>query len=286
MNDLTAEAQPTDIVTTSEQEHLPLTEHQQTAPVVVQDNGVSPLVQMFATGEYSIEQIEKFIELQERHDANQAKKGYHLAMSKARADMGVALKRSRNSHTGSSYANLDALIEAARPALSANGFNFSFKPDQSTQGEVTEHCHVTHAMGHTEIYSVTMPIEGIVSNNGKQVVNGAQKVGIAMTYAKRYAFSAATGIATEDADGNNVNAPVQVQVINDKQAGAIEDLLISLEDCEPGFRKRWKNHYAASWDESDTPPGLAIPASDYARCLAELNNKLKKFQTAAPEASE
>ena len=266
-----------------------MSEPKSATPIVVQDNGVSPLVQMFASGQYSIDQIEKFIELQERHDANLAKKAYFDAISHARAELPTIAKDGRNSHLGSNYATLDAMIAGAGPALAKYQLSFTFKYDQNDDGYVTTRCIGSHALGHTDYAQVRLPIMEPIRGAKGAATNPAQMVGVAMTYGRRYSFAALFGIATGDDNDGNHPAPDERDlppIISDKQASQIEDLLIKLEDLEAGFRARWKKHYGSSWPDSDTPPGLEIPVDNFPAVLKELQTRLKKYESATEDQSE
>ena len=181
-----------------------------TLPAHTEPDGLSPMVQMIANGQFSKDQIEQLISLQgmqERHQDNVARRAYHQAMSKARLNMGTAHRGTRNDHLKTSYASLDDLIIGASPALAANGFNFSWDIQQ-TENTVTATCRITHSAGHEESTSVVMPtLSPITSKQGKVVTSDAQTVGISITYAKRYSFSALVGIATEDHDGGRPPPP-------------------------------------------------------------------------------
>ena len=263
----------------------PATQSQPLAPMQI--NGISPLVAMLASGQLKKENVQDAMLLQQGHEDYEAKKAYNVAMAKARTLMGSAAKSKGNTFTGSSYADLSDLIRAAGPALSSNGFNWSWKFDHSEKGFLNCDCHVTHELGHTETYPCRMPDSiAVTSKQGKAVNNPAQAAGSARTYAKRYSFSDAVGLATEDDDGHAAGGYVQsepapIEIINDKQASEIEDLLIKLEDNESGFRGRWVGHYKSVWGEIDLPPGLAIPVKEHTGALAELKKKLSKHESAA-----
>lgn len=188
----------------------------QTLPQLEPQSGMAPMVSaILAQGDPSVETLEKLLVLNERWEASEARKAYHQAMADARSVMGSARRGSKNTHLHTTYASLDDLIEAARPPLSAHGLSFSWDLKQ-TDSTVTAECKITHAMGHTESTSVTMPVGApIKSNSGKQVTSSAQTVGIAITYAKRYSFSALVGIATEDNDGHMQAAAPVIEICDE-----------------------------------------------------------------------
>ena len=170
----------------------------ESTPLKVVDNGVSPLVQMFASGQVPLEQMQKLMDLQDRYEATEARKAYHEAIAKAKAEMPVAQKSGRNNHLNSTYATLDDYLAVANPVLAKFGLSVSWDIGEQTADSITTTCRISHQLGHSEASApISMPITG-----GNNAVSPAQSVGIAMTYARRYSFTAILGMATEDADGN------------------------------------------------------------------------------------
>jgi hypothetical protein len=94
-----------------------------------------------------------------------------------------------------SYAPLEEIIAMVDPLLSELGFSKSWKQKPETNG-VAANCILSHKMGHEEESGfITMPYG---SDDGR--MNGAQRVGSAMTYARRYSLLAILGLAPEDDD--------------------------------------------------------------------------------------
>lgn len=227
--------------------------------------GVSPLVQLFASGQMDVAQIEKMIVLQERYEGNEARKAYHAAMANARASMGTAGKSGNNTHLRTQYATLDDLIAGASPALGANGFSFSWGINQDDKS-VTAVCRIIHSMGHEESTSVTMPVApGLKSRDGKVVVNDAQAVGIAITYAKRYSFSALVGIATEDQDGGPPPAPAE-PIITDED---MTNLRAVCEEVGKPFDK-WRDWIAKNKGYAIVDNKLQMPKAHLAGAIKQL----------------
>lgn len=179
--------------------------------------GVSPLVAMLASGQLQAEHVEQAMALQQKHDEYEARKAYNVDMAKAKAEMGVASKSQKNDFVGSSYANLSDLIKAAGPALSKYGFNWSWKIDASEKGFITANCNMTHKLGHCETFPCRLPDAIVItSKKGTTVNNPAQAAGSARTYAKRYSFEDAVGIASQDDDGQAMTRPAQAEPMLDK----------------------------------------------------------------------
>jgi hypothetical protein len=121
------------------------------------------------------------------------------ALVAAQAEMPAVGKDSENPHFKSRFVSLDALIAATRPVLNKHGLAISQLPVVNDQGEPVLRTTLLHGPsgdrleGETPLYV------------GRQ---DAQGHGAAITYARRYAWSAVLGIASEeDLDGNTPGAP-------------------------------------------------------------------------------
>ena len=114
------------------------------------------------------------------------------ALVKAQADIGVVHKNAVNPHFKSKYADLASIMNAALPALNANGiavWHTAVMIDGVSHMRTT----LSHGMSDTHI-SCDIPL--MVSKNDMQGMKSAT------TYAKRIGVESLTGIAPEDDDGN------------------------------------------------------------------------------------
>lgn len=101
------------------------------------------------------------------------------------------------------YADLASIAEAAYPLLAENGLSFTASPTMGELGFVLEYA-LLHESGESQ--RGTWPLPDPLKVDIKQI-------GIAITYARRYCFSAVTGIVTEeDTDTQGAPAPQQEQV--------------------------------------------------------------------------
>jgi len=115
------------------------------------------------------------------------------------------------------YATLDALIDAARSALSANGIGFTQAPEVNADGQIVVTTILMHSSGQwleTEIPVIL----------GREF--NVQQMGSAITYAKRYAFGATVGLtADEDDDGAAAMDTGAGSYVRDRVANATRDAL-------------------------------------------------------------
>jgi hypothetical protein len=120
------------------------------------------------------------------------------ALVTAQAAMSHAAKDSKNPHFKSAYSSLASVIDAVRPALSANGLAF-VQMLHTADGGVAVETVLIHESGE-QLSCGTLFIPATKQD--------AQGYGSAITYAKRYGLQAALGIASEDDDGTAaVKAP-------------------------------------------------------------------------------
>lgn len=88
-----------------------------------------------------------------------------------------------------SYATLDHLIAKTLPVLNLNGLSLVQMPVVTELGRPALRTTITHVSG--ESLSADMPLFNVTD---------MQSLGSAITYARRYAWAAALGIASEDDD--------------------------------------------------------------------------------------
>lgn len=169
--------------------------------LTVADN--SPASMMLAAMDRgaSLEQIEKMMTLQERWEANEARKAYNAAFSAFKAEA-VRIVKNREVTDGplrgKAYAELHSVVDALTPALSRHGLSASWKltKDELQWMEVT--CTLRHVQGHEESVSMGGPPDAGGAKNAIQARASTK------SYLERYTLKAICGVAEggEDDDGN------------------------------------------------------------------------------------
>lgn len=148
--------------------------------------------------------IEKLMELQERHDANEAKKAFNTAMSEFKKNPPDILKSKNVSYKTSSgetsynHADLGQITTVIGAALAEHGLNATWKTEQEKGITVT--CTITHELGHSQSTSLSSPPD---TSGGK---NSIQAIGSTITYLQRYTLLALTGLAAHDQDDDGAGA--------------------------------------------------------------------------------
>lgn len=121
------------------------------------------------------------------------------ALVKAQKKMGVALKDSKNPFFKSKYADLNAIIDAAIPALNEEGIAVLQTPDVMVHPSGGEMMAV--------IQTVLLHESGeFIAGNSEIVAakaNDPQAAGSATTYARRYGLQAMVTLKAEDDDAES-----------------------------------------------------------------------------------
>lgn len=129
-------------------------------------------------------------------------KNLDAALFKIQATAIVAVKGKRNEHFKQDYADLDCVWQAVRPALQECGILIR----QAAHGADGERVTVTTRLVHVESGEF---VESDLTI--KPAKAGAQEIGSAITYARRYAILAALGIVNDDDDGADASRPALPQ---------------------------------------------------------------------------
>ena len=169
--------------------------------VVLADDKMLPtlsplqLVAMAIQNGSSVEQLEKLMALQERHEANEARKAYTVAMNNFKADAPTIVKNKTVAFNDVKYkhAGLNQVSAIIGEALAKHQLSHRWSTEQNGI-DIKVTCIITHSLGHSESVSLT----GSPDVSGKK--NSIQAVGSTVTYLQRYTLLAAAGIAVGDDD--------------------------------------------------------------------------------------
>jgi len=112
------------------------------------------------------------------------------ALVAAQKELPTAIGRDSQGQ-GYRYTSLDALIEATRPILTKHGICITQEPSYVTVGETLRPVLVTRLECGEDRAGFSTPL---IVNEPKSM----QNLGAAITYARRYAWAAALGIASEE----------------------------------------------------------------------------------------
>lgn len=183
-------------------------------------------------------------------------KDLYAAMAKAFPEIEGASKDKNNPHFKSKYADLGAVVEAIKPALTKNGL-FFVQQTHEQEGGVCVETVVCHSSGES------MPLGKLFVPASKQ---DAQGYGSALTYARRYSLMTAFGVCPEDDDGNAASKPApkdEVALIDETQRSELQALIEATASDIVAFCKFYK---VGSLPE--------LPVSKFAHAQKSLKNKL------------
>lgn len=213
-----------------ETEHKEVAVHTEKPVVKARETAVTPMsmIQLAVEQGADIDKLEKLMALQERWEANEAKKAFVSARNAFKAnppklvkDKKVEFANNDGSVTSYDHATLAQISDVIGTALAEYGLSHHWDIDQKQGGIISVTCVLTHSMGHSE--KVTMA--STPDQSGKK--NAIQQVASTVTYLERYTLLAATGLAAKgmDDDGRGSEAPAKVQTINENQAADLNALL-------------------------------------------------------------
>jgi len=173
----------------------------------------------------NLEQLEKLLSLQERWEANEAKKLYNKAMVSAQEEIPSVVKTKKNDQTHSKYADLGNIISQTKKVYTKHGFSVSFYEGDTTKENHVRICaDVVHASGHKETYHYDVPLDGvgIKGNANMTAIHGKAS---STSYAQRYLMCMIWNIPTADNDAQGIG--VAVECIDEKQKSELVDLMAS-----------------------------------------------------------
>jgi len=144
------------------------------------------------------------------------------------------------------YAPLDEIMSVIQPVMGPLGLSVSWR-SRVEPAQVIVSCRVSHVLGHhEESGEIAMPI---VQGDGGGA-NPAQRVGIAATYAKRYALLGIIGLAPED-DDDTASTPPEQPSIDPAPPGNDEPI------TEAQAKRFWAIARGTGWDEGQIHDLLA-----------------------------
>ena len=118
------------------------------------------------------------------------------ALCLAQAEMGGAIKDSKNPFFKSTYADLESVIKVIKPAFAKNGLSFVQLPVTSEGGKgVGVSTMLMHNSGQWIQGEFLLPMEKVTP----------QGAGSAITYARRYGLTSLVGIPQVDLDAQDIS---------------------------------------------------------------------------------
>lgn len=174
--------------------------NQQGSAVVAQQGGaVTPmeLLRHAMDAGADLDRLERLMDLQDRYEANLARKAFAEDMAKFKENPPTIYKdkhvdfKTDKGRTQYDHATIGNVTELIVEALARHGFSHRWVPTQR-DGQVIVTCVITHRLGYKEETTLQSAPD---TSGGK---NGIQSIMSAQTYLQRHSLLAAVGLATKD----------------------------------------------------------------------------------------
>lgn len=196
--------------------------------------GDSPadMIRMAVNGGADLEKLSKLLDIQERWEANEARKAYHVAMSEFKNNPPKIDKDKSVSYGNTKYnhASLANVVEKITKELSKYGLSASWRTHQNGQIQVT--CKITHILGHSE----ETTLSAAADKSGSK--NDIQAIGSTVTYLQRYTLLSALGLATYDQDDDA--QVMNIEPIDESQVVTLSEYISALKIDVNKFLKFFK----------------------------------------------
>lgn len=178
--------------------------------------------------------LKEIMDLQERWEANQAKKAFEIALADAIAELPIIVRnrlvnfeaRGGGRATNYKHEDMAEIVEAIRPILHKHGLGHRFRPSQDlATGMITVTCIIS---GHGHREETPLSSKPDANSSG---MNDIQRIASATTYLQRYTLKMALGLAVaNDDDGRGssakaIDATPEPGCITAAQADEIRKLL-------------------------------------------------------------
>lgn len=166
------------------------------------------------------EKLGKLLDVQERWEANEARKGFTQSLTAFQSECPI-IEKLDMAH-GKPYARMDRIWRTIRPLMKKHGLSVIWTEAVIDKDTCTMSGYLSHVMGHQIPIKRQMAVPGMIKGT-----NEAQRDGSASTYCRRYATCDVLGVITGDDDDGNAGAS---EYISEDQANKLEEL-IELSGC-------------------------------------------------------
>lgn len=215
-------------------------EREQSLPVAVTP---MHMLQMAVQQGADLDKLQKLMDLQERWEANEARKAFNEAFAAFKAEAVNVIKNrtvDQGPLTGKKYAELFSVVNAVTPALSKHGLSASWRltKDEKDWLEVT--CTLKHVKGHAEAVAMGGPPD---AGGAKSAIQARAST---ISYLERYTLKAICGVAEqgEDKDGGGAAG---------MDESAVVDHIAAIEAAESvaALQKAFATAYKAAQEAKD-----------------------------------
>ena len=176
-----------------------------------------------------VDKLEKLMDLQERWQAEKARKAFFEAMNQVQSEIEPIRKDATNSFTKTRYALLETIHKALCPIYTQHGFAISFSEgDAKRDGDIRVSAVVMHKDGHSQEYHADLALDAAGAKGGANKTD-VQAKGSTFSYGRRYLEMMIFNLSLTNEDDDGVGGAVEV--ITQAEADNLRDL------CEQSGRK-------------------------------------------------
>lgn len=210
------------------------------------------MLQLAISQSTDMERLKTLMDLQERWEANQAKKAFNVALAAFKKNPPVVVKDLLNTQYNSMYTSLGNLVNTVNERLGEYGLSASWDIEQSPE-TIKVTCILEHVDGHSRRVSIESPPDESGSKND------LQKIKSTLTYLRGSTFEAVTGIASravnQDDDGNGAGRRPQQEEAPDGYDNWHADMTALAEEGTEKLTDAWSKssgefrRYVVKYDE-------------------------------------
>lgn len=224
----------------------------------------SSLIQQAIEKGLGVEGLERLLSLQERWEANQARKAFFQAFNSFQSNAPDLVKNKEVAfnQTQYRYATLPSIARQLAKPLKDSDLSYRWEI-QDDKDNIKVTCLVSHILGHTERTTMT----GAPDDSGKK--NAIQARGSVIEYMKRYTLIGALGLTTTDTDDDARSASYTYGDIEKLHKGYME-VYNQVVNFDP---KKYSPMHPDNWLIERTPKNYIKATGDIRKILFDLQQK-------------
>jgi hypothetical protein len=133
-----------------------------------------------------MDRVERAFAMHQKMEHDAAVRAFNTDMAKVQSELQSVVAAKKNKHSGSMYADIDAIHTACKPVWTKHGFSIvgGSKPCD-IPGHITMTLEVLHSGGHSKLFEDNWPLD-ISGKDGNANKTPIQGKGSSTTYARRY----------------------------------------------------------------------------------------------------
>lgn len=191
------------------------------------------MIQMALSSGASADMIAKFMDLNERHEKNEAIRAYNIAFNAFKSEAVSIVRGTKVTDgplKGKKYADKHAIVSAVTAALSRQGLSASWRITKDERDWIEVTCTLRHVAGHSESVSMGGPPD---TGPGRNTIQARSSTN---SYLEKITLKAICGLAEsgDDDDGRGGGKGMSGE--------AKADWLAAIEECsaEDAWHTLWK----------------------------------------------